>query len=233
MSEQTTAANAESFQVPTPEWTELVAGLCGLTGADEAARRLKAYGLTPDAAAVINALHGAARLIRLRQYRPDGSRRVDLYTGRVQAVMAEFADDLVSVSLVGAEFVPSWVSAVLNLGPRGMSAWKNVDVGSPLMQALADENAGLVIESVRRLAGHPQVAAEMAKVVQAIHVGQWRLGAITAGKPLQAGDGQTLAFLDTAAGLVSLEGSANHTVRLGAIRTYGVWGLIVETIMDR
>jgi hypothetical protein len=231
MSEPAAAANAESFQVPAPVWADLVAGLGGLTGVGEAARRLKAYSLAPAAVAVVDALPGAVRLIRLRLYRPDGSRRVDLYTGGAQAVMAELAGDLVSVSLIGAEFVPSWVGTVLCLGPRGAPAWESVDVRSPLMQALVDEAPGLVSESVRRLAGDPLVVAEMAEVAQTIQAGQWRLGTIAAGNLPQADDGQILAFLDTTAGLVSLECPENDTARLGAVRTYEIWNIIISMIL--
>ena len=236
MSEQ---ANAESFQVPAPVWAELVAGPAGLASADEAARRLRACGLTgadgglaPSAAAVAQALPGAGRLIRLRLYRPDGSRRVDLYTGAARAVMAEFVGDLVSVSPLAPEFVPSWVGAVLCLGPRGVPAWQSVELRSPLMQALVDEDAALVSESVRRLAGEPQVAAAMAEVAQAIQAGQWRLGTLRASAPT-ADDGPILAFLDTTAGLLNLECPQDNTARLHAARTYEIWNALVPMITDR
>jgi len=249
MSEQVGAANAESFQVPgsvlvpARVWADIVAGQEGWAKIDEAARRLRDCGLAGAdgrlapvvpavTAAVADILPSARRLIRLRLYRPDGNRRVDLYTGGIQAVMADFIGDRVSFSLVSPEFVPSWVASVLCLGPRGVPAWESVEVYSPLAQALVDEDAGLVSVSVRRLAG-ARVVAAMAQVAQAIQAGQWRLGTIAAGKPPLADDSQMLAFLDTTAGLVSLESPANGMLRLNAARTYGIWSVIVPMIYPR
>jgi len=239
MSEQAAAASAERFQVPAPVWAELVAGPNGWVATDEAARCLRACGLagadgglTPAAAAVADALPGAGRLIRLRLYQPGESRRVDLYTGGAQAVMVEFAGDLVSVSPVAPELVPSWVSALLCLGPRGVPVWESMVLHSPLMQALADEDAGQVSASVRRLASQPQTVAAMAEVAQAIQADQWRLGSLRTSKPA-ADDGQRLAFLDTTAGLVNLECLENGMVRLNAARTYEIWNIIVPMITDR